>query len=179
MKYFKKLVGKKCYLSPIDVSDAERYTEWLNDIEVIKYLTLRDKMVSLVTEREALERLARGHSYAIVTLESDELIGSCGLVDVDYLNRTCEVGIFIGNKEYWGKGYGTEALKLLISYGINYLNLNNFMLKVYSYNERAIKSYRKIGFREMGRRRKSVIIEGKEYDTIYMDLLAEEFESIL
>ena len=74
-----------------------------------------------------------------------------------------------------GKGYGTEALKLLISYGINYLNIRNFMLRVFSNNERAIKSYKKIGFNKIGIRRKAIIANREEYDMVYMDLLSDEF----
>lgn len=73
------------------------------------------------------------------------------------------------------KGYGTEALKLLISYGINYLNIRNFMLRVFSNNERAIKSYKKIGFNKIGIRRKAIIANRKEYDMVYMDMLDEDF----
>ncbi len=178
MRYFKKICGDKCYLSPINVDDVELYTKWLNDVEVIQYLTLRSKMISLLTEREALEKLSREHAYGIVTLERDELIGNCSFVELDNLNRTAEVGIFIGNKEYWGKGYGTEALGLLISFGIDYLNLRSFVLRVFSFNERAIKSYKKLGFKEIGRWRKSVVFKGHEYDTVYMDLLAEEFRPV-
>ncbi|MCD6122562.1 MAG: GNAT family N-acetyltransferase [Spirochaetales bacterium] len=175
MKYFRKIVGEKCYLSPINVNDLEIYTKWLNDLGVVKYLSFHSKMISLLTEKEALEKLSGGQSYAIITKERDELIGNCGLMDIDHLNRNCEAGIFIGNKDYWGKGYGTEALSLLISYSINYLNIRNFILRVYSFNTRAIKSYKKIGFKEIGRRRKSLIMENREYDIVYMDLLAEEF----
>ncbi len=175
MKYFKKISGEKCYLAPINIDDAELYTKWLNDLEVVQYLTLRYRMISLLPEKEVLERLSKEHNYGIVTNDEDKLIGNCGFVEVDNINRTCEIGIFIGDKEYWGKGLGTESLKLLISYGINYLNLRSFMLGVFSYNERAIKSYKKIGFKDIGARRKSVIFKNKEFDMLYMDLLSDEF----
>ncbi len=173
--YFNKINGEKCYLAPINIDDAALYTKWLNDLEVLQFLTLRYRMISLLTEKEALEKLSREHNYGIVTKDDDRLIGNCGFVGIDYINRNCEIGIFIGDKEYWGRGYGTEALKLLISYGIDYLNLRSFMLGVFSFNERAINSYKKIGFKIIGARRKSVIMKNREYDMIYMDLLDEEF----
>ena len=119
--------------------------------------------------------MSHEHNYGIVTKEENKLIGNCGFLEFDYINRNCEVGIFIGDKEYLGKGYGTEALKLLISYGINYLNIRNFMLRVFSNNERAMKSYGKIGFKKIGIRRNAIIANSKEYDMVYMDLLSEEF----
>jgi len=75
MKYFKKMVGKKCYLSPINPEDAEKYVLWLNDMEVAQYLTLAYQIVSLSNERETLEKLSRqGDHYAIVESKSGELL---------------------------------------------------------------------------------------------------------
>ena len=175
MKYYKKIIGKKCYLSPINLDDAGKYAEWLNDLEVSQYLTLRSLNINMDSEKAALEKLSQVHNYAIINNQNDELIGNCGFVEIDNLNNTGEVGIFIGNKEYWGKGYGTEALKLLISYGINYLNIRNIMIRVYSYNTRAIKSYKKVGFKEIGVRRKALVFNNQEHDIIFMDLISEEY----
>lgn len=177
LRYFRKLVGERCYLSPINVDDAGRYCEWLNDMEVARTLTLAHMNISLGSEREALERLSREHNYAIVLEDSDELIGNCGLTDVNHRDRACEIGVFIGNKGYWGQGYGPEAMKLLMGYAFDYLNMNTILLRVYSYNERAITAYRKIGFREVGTWRRAITLEGTEYDVVFMDMLAEEFRA--
>ena len=174
MKYFKKLQGKICYLSPISMDDTEKYTEWLNDIDVIKHLQLVNQNITLHSEKEAIERLMKGHNYAIVSNDLNELIGNCGLMNIDQLNRTAETGIFIGDKQYWNKGYGTEALNLLIDYGFRFLNLRNIMLNVYSFNERAVACYRKCGFMEIGRRRKALIRDLEVHDIIFMDILAED-----
>ncbi len=174
-RYYRKLAGARCYLSPINLDDAERYCEWLNDMEVARTLALASMNISLGAEREALERLSRGHTYAIVLQETDELIGNCGLFDVDHLTRTCEIGVFIGNKAMWGQGYGPEAMELLLGYAFSYLNMRNVMLRVYAYNERAIAAYRRVGFREMGRRRKALPREGVEHDIVLMDILDDEF----
>jgi len=177
MPYFKKVIGKRCYLSPIDPADVEKYTAWLNDLEVARSLNVAPLSISLPAEREALDKLARGQVYGIILLEGDRLIGNCGFVALDHLNRTGEIGIFIGTKEYWGRGYGEEALRLLLGYGFDYLNLRSVMLQVYSFNERAIACYRKAGFRELGRRRKALLREGAEHDLVYMDILDEEFRA--
>lgn len=179
MKYFKKLSGEKVYLSPICPEDAEQYCEWLNDWEVAKYLLIFREQLSLERERSILNDMIKNNAqvFAIVLQENDELIGNCSLFKINYHNRKAEAGIFIGNKEYWGKGYGSEALSLLVDYGFNILNLNNIMLETHSFNDRALKSYQKIGFRQIGRRRQAIIVAGKKYDEILLDILAEEFKS--
>ena len=88
------------------------------------------------------------------------------------------LGMVIGEKSYWDKGYGQEATKLLLDFAFNLLNLNSIMLGTFSFNERAIRCYEKVGFKEIGRRRQTRIIRDFKYDTILMDMLAEEFESV-
>ena len=80
--YFKKMVGKKCYLSPIDVNDVEKFTEWLNDLEVTQYLMLYSVIIGLENEKEALIKLSKDHNYSIIDIEKNELIGNCGYVDM-------------------------------------------------------------------------------------------------
>ncbi len=177
MRYFKKMTGERCYLSPINVDDYPVYTKWMNDIEVTSGLGNYTHNFALGTEREVLEKLSKDHNYAIIDNIKDEVIGNCGFFRINHHERNAECGIFIGNKEYWNKGYGTEALSLLLAYGFDYLNFRNIMLKVFSFNERAIASYKKIGFKEIGRRRKNVVVKGIEYDDVYMDILDEEFRN--
>lgn len=175
--YFKKLVGKKCYLSPIDVNDAEKFTEWLNDLEVSQTLTTYSQIISLEIEKEFSLKLSKEHTYSIIDIATNELLGNCGFEDIDHLNQKAEVGIFIGNKKYWNKGYGTEALTLLIDYGFKALNLHSISLSggVYSFNERAIKSYEKIGFKVIGKKREALLRGKERYDVVLMDILADEF----
>ena len=180
MKYFKKIVGERIYLSPINVEDVEKYTEWMNDIEITINLGNASEIYSLEKEKEALEKLSKeGYNFAVVDLKDYELLGNCSLMNVDLKHRRGEVGIFIGNKNYWDKGYGREAMKLLLDYGFKLLNLNNVFFWVYSFNKRAINCYKKCGFKEIGRRREAYIIGNKKYDEIYMDILAEEFEGYI
>ena len=173
--YFKKLIGQKCYLSPIDLNDAEKFAEWLNDLEVTENLLLYNSVINVETEKGFLENLAKGHNYSIVDMENNTSIGNCGLMEIDNLNQTAEVGIFIGDKNYWNKGYGTEALKLLVDYGFKALNLHNIFLKVFSYNKHAIKSYEKVGFKIIGIRREAIYRKMERHDLIFMDILVEEF----
>jgi RimJ/RimL family protein N-acetyltransferase len=173
--YFKKMIGEKCYLSPIDVNDAEKYTEWLNDYEIAQYLTLAPMVISLNGEKEALINISKNHNYAIIDIKNDELLGNCGLMDIDNINRTAEIGIFIGNKKYLNKGYGREAMSLLVDYSFKTLNMNNILLRVYSFNERAIKCYKNIGFQTIGKRRNAIERNMKKYDIIFMDLIPSEY----
>jgi RimJ/RimL family protein N-acetyltransferase len=174
MKYIKKLSGRLCYLSPMSTSDYSVYTEWLNDIETTRYLSLVSKNITHDSEKEALGELSKGHTYAIIDQQTDMLIGNCGLVSWDQLHGTAEVGIFIGNPDYRDKGVGSEAMQLLCAYAFDYLNIKSLFLQVFSFNERAYHSYEKVGFKRIGLWRKSLEQRGERFDTIFMDCLPED-----
>ena len=180
MTYYRKLVGERCFLSPCTTEDAERWTAWDNDLEVT--ISLGDEAYTptgLEREASSLAGVVNqgAHCFAIVDQETCTAIGRCMLFDLDMVDRRAMLGIVIGEKSYWGRGFGQEAVRLLLDYGFNLLNLNNIMLGVFDFNRRAIECYRKVGFREIGRRRQGRIIAGQKYDVVFMDILAEEFES--
>ena len=175
MRYFKKLVGKKCYLSPMNVEDAEQFTEWLNDLEVIGHLGRSSEPVTVAAERKKLEGFGDQHVYAIVDLETDRLIGSTGLNNMNQTHGCSWLGIMIGDKSYHDKGYGREAIGLLLEFGFNFLNLHSVALWVYEDNARGIACYKSVGFKECGRRRQANRHNGKWRDIIFMDILEEEF----
>jgi RimJ/RimL family protein N-acetyltransferase len=172
--YFRKLIGERCYLSPIDVDDAGKFAEWLNDLEVTVNLQLYGSSINVENERTLLEGLAKEHNYSIVDKATDELIGNCGFVGIDSPNRTGEAGIFIGNKKFWGRGYGTEALTLLVEYGFKALNLHNIFLQTYDFNKRAIRAYEKAGFKRIGVRREALYRDLRWHDIVFMDILPNE-----
>lgn len=176
MRYYKKIVGSHVYLSPMNVEDAEQYAVWLNDLAVTDGLGSSSRNASLEGEKKWLTDNAGEYQFAIVRLEDDKLIGNCGLHGLNQLAQSTEVGIFIGNEETRGKGYGTEALSLLVKYCFDYLNLHNVMLKVFSFNERAIHCYKKVGFKEIGRRREAYYVRGRFFDEVFMDILKGENE---
>lgn len=178
--HYKKMVGEKCYLSPCSLDEAEKWVAWNNDLEVT--IPLGDEAYTPFTLEIARESLAmvgnnQSHIFSIVDLATDEVIGRCLLFNIDLVNRSAMVGILIGEKEFWGKGYGQEAMRLILDYGFNLLNLNSVMLGAFAFNQRALASYRKVGFKEIGRRREARIIGGKKFDAVLMDILASEFES--
>jgi RimJ/RimL family protein N-acetyltransferase len=181
MRFYKKIIGDKCYLSPISEDDAEKWAEWFNDLEVT--IPLGDEAyipTSVSKERKTItDLLASGaHVFSIVDLKSDELIGRCMLFGVNLIDRAAKLGIVIGEKSYWNQGFGQDAMKLLLDYGFNLLNLHNIMLGVFAYNKAAIKCYKNVGFKEVGTRREVRIIGGKKYDMLYMDILEDEYTSI-
>ena len=179
-KYLKKLIGDNIYLSPISLDDVEEYTEMVNDIKVsvgLGYLSYTN-IVDFEREKEFLISVKKEKMFAVRLLENDDLLGNIGFNLVDLLNRTATMGIMLGNSNYQRKGYGIEAVKLILDYGFSFLNLRNISLSVFEYNEAAYNLYKKAGFKEAGRLRKAVEIMGKTYDVIIMDMLKEEFQSV-
>ncbi len=180
MKYFKKIIGDRIYLSPKSVfdDDIERYTKWMNDFEVTDYIGGSSKVVTLTGERTWLEDMAKNRkdiSLEIVTLDEDKLIGTISLDGFNMIDRSAVLGIFIGDSDYRSHGYGTEAIKLMLEYGFKYLNLHSIRLDVLDVNERAHKCYLKCGFKDTGRDRERVFLNGKYYDMLHMDILENEF----
>ena len=179
-KYLKTLVGDNIYFSPISLDDIEEYTEMVNDIKVsvglgsVSYTNITD----FESEKEFLTSIKKEKMFAVRLLENDELLGNIGFNSLDMVNRNGVLGVLIGNPKHQRKGYGTEALKLILDYGFSFLNLRNISLNVFEYNKPAYNLYKKIGFKEVGRLRKAVEIMGKTYDVIIMDMLKEEFQSV-
>ena len=176
MKYFRKLVGDRIYLSPRNSEDVEKFKEWLNDFETTDYLGRSGILTTLDGEKNYLEKNSSPEaSFVIVTIEENKMIGTVSLESINHINRCATLGIFIGNKDFRSKGYGTEAIQLILEYGFKYLNLKNIKLDLMEFNEGALKCYKKCGFKEYGRRRKCNFVDGKYYDSIEMDILNEEF----
>jgi RimJ/RimL family protein N-acetyltransferase len=106
------------------------------------------------------------------------LIGQAGLQRIDHFNQRCELGIALG-KEYWGKGFGQEAVRTLIEYAFTYLNMNRVSLHVLAEDARAVGAYLKAGFREEGRLRQAAWFRGRFHDELVMSVLQEERKSEL
>ncbi len=178
MPHYPKLAGAKCYLSPCSAEDAEIWAQWDNDLEVA--LPLGDEAYTpypLEREKRGLEDSMKSHIFTIVDRKSSKPIGRCLLFDLDWINRKAMMGIVIGEKSHWSKGYGEEAVRLLLDYAFHLLNLNSIMLGTFSFNERGLKCFQKAGFQEIGRRRQGRVIGDRTYDIVLMDILAEEHET--
>lgn len=171
--------GQKVRLREYRKEDIEKALAYINDSEVKKLLAPGIPYLNtLEDERKWVENLSASndiYSFAIETLGDEKYVGGCGLNSIDWKNSVAVVGIFIGDKNYWGKGYGTDAMKVLIKFIFEQMNVHKIKLNVYSFNERAIKSYEKCGFKVEGVLRQEIFRDGRYYDEIIMGLLKEEY----
>jgi RimJ/RimL family protein N-acetyltransferase len=174
------LVGSAVYLRPLEKEDARTIVPWFNDAEVTRF-TRRYRPLTLAEEEEYLRRLPDSTTelgLGIALRGDDRLVGVTGLHDVDLRNRHAQLGIVLGDKAAWGKGYGTEATGLVVRHAFDTLNLNRVWLLVYEYNARGIRAYEKAGFKAEGRLRQDTFRDGRYWDTIAMGLLRDEWEKI-
>ncbi|MGI8649150.1 MAG: GNAT family N-acetyltransferase [Rubrobacter sp.] len=174
------LYGEKVLLRPITEFDLERLLEFANDVEITLAgggdpPTPKDEEEIRETFLGARDGLgAKKVDFAIVA--DGECVGSCGLYEIHDSNRTCELGISIGDKGYWDKGYGTQAVDLLLDYAFRFRNFRRVWLEVHAANHRAIKCYARCGFTDEGRRRKHAWLAGEYVDLVMMGLLREEWK---
>lgn len=114
--------------------------------------------------------------FSIQAEDSQKVIGFVGLWTPEWSHSNSWVSIGIGEPDYWGKGYGTEAMKMVLRYAFTELNLHRVSLGVLGYNQRAIHSYEKAGFTREGIQRKALNREGQRWDVYYMGILRSEWE---
>jgi RimJ/RimL family protein N-acetyltransferase len=179
MSYYRKIVGERLYLSPVSANeeDAGKYLKWMNDKAVAGYFGQHNRIVASKSDLKWLyETPADMQRYAMVLLEGDKLLGSISIHNIDHLNRCAFIGIFIGEEERRGKGYGAEAIRLLLRYGFYALNLHSILLTVHADNLGGIACYKKVGFREVGRLPEQFYTDGAYVDKLYMCVLEREFE---
>jgi len=175
MRYFEKIPGERLFLAPQNPDDAEVYAKWLNDPAVAVQLDGYSAVFNLARVQKQFEEADDAHYYAVVLREGERLIGNVNLRDICGIGRTATLGVFIGEAEDRGKGYGAEAIRLMLGYGFDALNLNNVALEVFADNTQGIACYKKVGFREFGRRREATFHSGRHVDVVHMDILAREF----
>jgi len=168
--------GQSVALGPFLRSQVPAYAEWLQDPEIAM---LGQGTFTVRTPDDLAEALAAPKKtevvFAVYALPDLTLIGETLLLDIDHRHGTATFGITIGRRDYWDRGYGSEATRLVLDYGFRFLNLHNILLMTTSFNPRARRAYEKAGFREIGRRHGSVLLGGRRYDDIYMECLASEF----
>jgi RimJ/RimL family protein N-acetyltransferase len=174
------LKGTRVILKPPEREYIDYFLKWMNDIEITQYL----KMFRPLTrdmEEEWFDKLKNREDFFLFSIfilqetNRERIIGNCS-INVDWKNRVGTCGIVIGEKDCLSKGYGTEAMKLLIDYSFNTLNLNKVELDTYEFNIRAYKSYKKAGFIEEGRRRQAIYVNGKYHDRIILGILKDEWQ---
>jgi diamine N-acetyltransferase len=176
------ITGEGLRLRAIERSDLPLTLKWFNDPEVT-YGLLTYLPLSTEDEEHWFDEMMKTppeqHPLMIEVREGENWlpIGDCGFHNLDYRCRLAEVGIAIGEKAYWNKGYGTEAMRLLVEHGFGTLNLNRIFLNVYATNLGAIRSYEKVGFIHEGRLRQDMYKNGVYVDILVMSILRSEWEA--
>ncbi len=174
--------GKRIRLRGVEKSDLTKYYEWINDPEVNVGLAV-DLPMSAADEERWLEHASQNEdaekplAIEMRVGKGWKLIGNCGFFHMEWRHRAAEVGIMIGAKAVWNKGYGTETMQLLLHYGFETLNLNRIYLRVYSINPRAVRAYEKAGFVLEGTMREGVFKNGKYADVHFMSVLRSEWDA--
>ncbi len=176
------ITGNRVRLRAIEKDDIQHFVIWLNDVEVSNGLGIYHPLSMAYEEKwfeNMLNRPVDEHPLLIEVFQADywRAIGNCGFHNIEWRCRSAEVGIFIGEKGLWNQGFGTEAMKLLLNYGFETLNLNRIALDVYETNPRAIRSYEKAGFVLEGRKRQAMYKHGEYIDILVMSILRSEWES--
>jgi len=176
------LTGKYVRLSAFDPEEMSKaYPRWNLNSEYQRLLNSSSRFMQSSKaalkwmEEEVGEISPASYYFSIRALDSDKLIGELGLDVVNWSGRDAFVGLGIGEREYWGKGYGTDIMNVLLRFAFTEINLRRVTLTVFEYNPRAIRSYEKAGFRHEGRLRKVIKKEGKRWDILFMGILREEW----
>ncbi len=176
------LFGKRLRLRAIEKEDLPRFVAWLNDPEVTQHLVFHAPM-SLLQEEKWHERVLQQNSAEqplVIERDAPEgwtPIGNISLMSIDWVNRSTELGIFIGEKAFWNQGYGREAIELMLRFGFDDLNLNRIFLRVDETNLGGIHCYEHAGFILEGRQRQAKFEDGQYIDLLQMSVLRSEWQS--
>ncbi|AOS62190.1 GNAT family N-acetyltransferase [Actinoalloteichus hymeniacidonis] len=173
--------GATVRLRPIEPAEAEAHWRWNNDPEVMRWFSTgfpvsRTRFIEGYADRppNSFERTVLG----IETVHDGRLIGLISLGDTAHEIGSADFDIYIGEKECWGKGYGTEATRLACRFGFDTMGLRRIQLWVADANAAAIAVYRKVGFVEEGRARRTLRVHGVWHDMVLMGLLDDEFAAL-
>ncbi|MBU2109630.1 GNAT family N-acetyltransferase [Patescibacteria group bacterium] len=176
--FFRK--GKKVFLRPVFKKDVPNFLVWFNDPEVTQWLSLTFPINEKEEEEwvENLQKRKPNDFVLMIETKDRKALGTIGLHKIFWQHRIAEIGIAIGEKKYWSKGYGTEATMLLLDYAFNTLDLRKVGLSVLDNNGRAYKCYSKCGFKVIGRRKEQFYKNGKHLDEIIMEVFKKDWQLI-
>jgi diamine N-acetyltransferase len=169
------IAGERAALGPFRRDLIPTYQRWMTDLEVLRGLGQRG-VFGIDSEQAFYDQAVKTEDAANFTIyDVRDLVpvGNTSLFKINHANGTADFGIFVGERR--GSGLGTEATRLVLDWAFTMLGLHNVMLRVFSWNTRAMRAYAKAGFKEVGRRRGSVVCFGRRYDDVLMDAVAAEF----
>lgn len=178
------IIGEKVALGPMHRDLLPLITRWSNDLAARRNIgaplpqTLEQRIAQYerdMTDEDGVDFAI--YERTILPGGRPRPIGTVGLFNINYRNGRADFGIFIGEAEARGKGYGTETTRLMLDYAFVALGLRNVGLTVAEWNIAGQRAYAKAGFKEYGRRRQCWLMGGRWWDEIAMDCLAAEFES--
>jgi diamine N-acetyltransferase len=175
------IYGERLRLRAAEREDLPRFVAWLNDPEVIRFLKHNWPMSMAQEERwfESMGQQPLNEQVLVIEVKIEQgwkPVGNTAFHKIDWSNRSAEIGIFIGEKEYWNQGYGRESMRLMLQQGFDTLNLNRIYLRVYENNPRGIRSYEHAGFQHEGRERQAHYMEGRYFDVLRMSVLRSEWQ---
>jgi len=171
------LKGKKSILRPLNKkTDLESCVRWVNDQEVIEYLSIYLPS-SEQDEEEWFDGLQKRKNDVILGIETlkGDFIGITGLHQINWKDRTANHGVIIGEKDHWGNGCGTDSHMTLLNYAFNTLNLHKIHSSAVGFNERSINYHLTCGYQNEGRRRKQIYKKGEYWDLILFGVFKEEW----
>lgn len=172
------LKGKRVVLRPVKKFDATLFLKWFNDPEIMRNLGLH-LPVTAAEEEKWIESLAttRKQTDVILVIEAGKKripIGCVSFNKISSENQNAELSIAIGEKRYRGRGYGPEAIRLLMGYGFDQLNLHRVYTGAYAFNEASLRALAKCGFRREGPQRQAVFADGRFWDNVLFGILRTE-----
>ncbi|MDK8182614.1 GNAT family protein [Paenibacillus sp. UMB4589-SE434] len=174
------LEGQHVYLRPVNQEDTESYYHLLFHSEM-RRLTGTQRHFTKEQIHSYIESKAQDSTTVLLLIaeaSSDTLIGDIALQDIDSINRNANLRIAIDAPSHQGKGYGSEAIRLMLEYGFGILNLHRIELNVFTYNDRAMHVYKKLGFKQEGVQREIIFYNHQYHDSILMSMLASEYRAL-
>ncbi|MEF8846901.1 MAG: GNAT family protein [Candidatus Paceibacterota bacterium] len=176
--------GENVRLRPPRKEDAKFFVQMLNNPRINRFLTRRFPLPRIEEETwiENNAEQIKNKEAAHFTIElmhdekENEVIGICGLADIDLVNDVGEAGILLG-EDYLEEGYGTEATKLLLGFGFDALNLHRINAAAVGYNERSIALQKKLGFKKVGAHKEMIRIKGERYDLVIFGILEDTWRN--
>lgn len=173
------IVGEKLYLRALEAEDVKNYYHWLNDSEVTKYTSHGIFPVTREEEEKWYSEVAKSKNtivLAIVDKKTDTHIGNCTIENIDWVSRRAEYALIIGEKEFWGKGYGIKVAKLMIAYAFDKLNLRKVYFGVPAEMKRYVKKLtEELGAFHEGLWKEELYRDGKYYDIIRMSVFRKDY----
>ena len=173
------LTGRKLYLRPLIKEDLTELNTWKNDFSIFKNLGGGFQPISIDQQSLWMDNMIdlTSNNKRFMIISDEQKVGVVGLYNINFINRNCEFGIYIGNKSYQGKGIGKEATELMLNFAFSNLNLLKVKLFVNDDNF-AQKMYENMGFRNVGYYEKERFVDGKYLDVYIMELLYGDFKGV-